>query len=190
MENIELGNIESTWSASEWKEVGQEDLVRVSEQLKKWSKYSGQIKSASIQNNKYARFLQYLIINVADDEFWKLTNIFNVEADDKISFGDNNTSFLAHLICGFMAPVFQQQADEDGLSEVFTVPNYHMPKTFLDYLWYVQEFGKSDQNIWRVNQEGLNNFVKYVLVNFWFEDNQKLSDIWNENKTLTDQINW
>lgn len=189
MENIELGNIETSSSASEWKEVSQEDLVRVSEQVKKWNKYWWQIKSASIQNNKYAKFLQYLIINIWDDQFWKLAEIFDVEPDNKISIWEQNQTFLARLLCGFMAPVFPEQADQDGLWELFQEKDYHISKTFLDYLSYVQEFGKTDQNIWRIDQDGLNQFVKYILVHFGFEDNQKLTgQINNEgNNKLEDK---
>lgn len=188
MEEIELGNIETTWGASEWKEISQEDLVRVSEQIKKGNKYSGQIKSTSIQNNKYAKFLQYLIINITNEEFWKIANMFDVEIDGKIPLGEDNQIFLAHLLCGFMAPVYPDEIDRSWLQETYSQIDYHIQKTFLDYLAYVQNFCKTDQDTWRLDQESINKFVKYILVNFWFEDNQKLPNTWGANN-ITGQNN-
>lgn len=105
-----------------------------------------------MQNNKYAKFIQYLIINIADDVFWEKATVFDSKNTEGIPLGENN-AILVHLFCGFMAAVFPEQADEYGLRDLYVDLDYHIPKTFLDYLNYIQQLGKNSENTRKLNQE-------------------------------------
>lgn len=127
-------NSVSQWA--EWKEVTQEDMVRVSESMQKAAQMWSQIRGDSQKNAQIAKFLEFLFGQVKSDSIWEII----VELCSKTDGGWMNMTLAINELVILLQPFFSHQFKEHGLQHIFQheMPDVY-PITIDNYITYIRD---------------------------------------------------
>lgn len=118
-------------SSSEWKEVTQEDLVRVSESMKQAANMWQQIRWDAAKNGQIAKFLEFLFGEVKSDSIWEVI----VELCSKPDHTWYGVVLAIHELIILFAPFFPSQFEHSWLDSVF---QHEIPRVQpMNIDWYI-----------------------------------------------------
>lgn len=128
--SIDMG-LNTASSSSEWQEVSQEDLVRVSESMKQAANMWQQIRWDAQKNGQIAKFLEFLFGEVKNDAIWEVV----VELCSKPDHTWYGVVLAINELIILFAPFFPSQFEHSWLHAVFQHEIPHVQPISID--WYI-----------------------------------------------------
>lgn len=128
--SIDMG-LNTASSSSEWQEVSQEDLVRVSESMKQAANMWQQIRWDAQKNGQIAKFLEFLFGEVKNDAIWEVV----VELCSKPDHTWYGVVLAINELIILFAPFFPSQFEHSWLHTVFQHEIPHVQPMTID--WYI-----------------------------------------------------
>lgn len=152
-------------TASESKEVTQEDMVRVSESMKKAANIGQQIKWDSQKNALIAKFLEYLFAEVKNDTVWEIV-IAICSKPDHTWFG---MVLAIHELILLYAPFFATEFEHSWVKHAFEheIPEVH-PIWLDQYISYVRSIRQHYPLFQQVDQGTLASLILALIEYFGY----------------------
>lgn len=151
--------------SSEWKEVTQEDMIRVSESMKQAALIWWQIRGDQQKNAQYALFLEFLFNEVKNDKLWELM----IDVCSKPDGTWFNTTLSIQELILFFAPFFEHKFHELGLQHVFQheVPWVH-PMSLDNYAMYFKDMRSYYPLMWQLDASIVAETIVTMISHFWY----------------------
>lgn len=161
---IDMGanTVSQSW---EWKEVSQEDMVRVSESMQKAAQIWWQIKWDSQKNSQIAKFLEFLFGEVKSDTIWEII----VELCSKTDGGWMNMTLAVNELVMLFQPFFNHQFREQELQHIFPheIPDVS-PMNIDNYITYIRDIRQYYPLIQQMDADTLASLIVALIGYFGY----------------------
>ena len=161
---IDMGanTVSQSW---EWKEVSQEDMVRVSESMQKAAQMWWQIKWDSQKNGQIAKFLEFLFGEVKSDTIWEII----VELCSKTDGGWMNMTLAVNELVMLFQPFFSHQFKEQWLQHIFPheIPDVY-PVNIDNYITYIRDVRQYYPLIQQMDSDTLASLIVALIGYFGY----------------------
>ena len=147
--------------------VNEEAVKRVQSDAKQARQVHAQIKQSKTENNNIAKFLQFLLSNIKNDDLISaIYNTFFVTVDAKTNTTYYRKKINNIVIVWFFVPFFLDKAHELWLWQYFDDILPKNPYLLDDYILYVRKLSKKHHDNIPIKKEELLNFLSLILFEF------------------------
>ncbi len=174
--DIGLGTVSTS---GEWKEVSQEDMVRVSESMQKAAQMWAQTRWDSKQNAQVAKYLEFLFGEIKSDEIWWLL----LDVCTKHDSSWTNMVIAVEELVMITYPFFRPQFEENWLKEVFQHQLPSIAEVSLDsYVSYLRDVNYFYELIKQTSNEKLAKLAVALLEYFGYSAiaPEKKQEVYND----------
>ena len=165
------GGLNTTNTSTEWSEVSQEDMIRVSENMKQAALIGWQVRDDAQKNAQLAEFLEFLFNNIKDDAIWTLV----VDLCTKPTSDKKWLTLSLYELISFFVPFFQSEAEVHGVFVAFpSLPQI----ASLDTNGYTEYIGKvlaTSEFMQSMDKWKISTLMLSILVFFGYERPEVLS---------------
>lgn len=161
---IDMG-LNTASQSSEWKEVSQEDMIRVTESSQKAAQMWAQIRWDSQKNGQIAKFLEFLFSEVKDDKIREII----VELCSKADSWWFGMTLSINELALFFEPFFQHQFQEYWLKDVFPheVPAVS-PVNIDNYITYIRDIRQYYPLIQQMDSDTVSSLIVALIGYFGY----------------------
>jgi len=179
------------WWIDDWEQVRQnvnqvteEAVKRVQAGSAQAKQIQAQIKQDKAINNNLAKFLEFLLKNIASEELISaIYNTFFKVTDSKTWATYLRKTINNIVIIGFFAPFFKDKIHEYNLDNYYIdiLPQWNI--SINNYMLYIKNLSKKHHDNIPISKENLLNLLYYIMVEF-----NLLNGLPDKKQQMTDEI--
>lgn len=163
-----------TWESirTDINKVSEEDIKRVQEDTRQAKQIQAQIKKDKAINNQFAKFLQFLLRTLKNEELVSaLYKTFFIVTNQKTWTKYYKKQINNVVIVWFFAPFFRDVITEYKLQNYYEDIKMNWNITLSNYIDYIRRLSKKHHDNVPIDKDSLLNLLCYIIIEFWLTNN-------------------